>query len=205
VFTVSADRDDVERKLAAGWLACPACGGVLAGWGWARQRQVRGLAGRVTRLTPRRARCRDCQRTHVLLPAWCLARRADEAAVIGTALEAKAAGAGHRAIAGVLGRPPSTVRGWLRAFTARAELVRQAFTALAAGLVTDPPLPGPVGSLAGDAVAAVAAAAAAAARFLSVGVVARWQLAAAVTCGMLLAPSWPAGMVNASWPWAAGG
>jgi hypothetical protein len=140
----------------------------------------------------------------VLLPVTCLARRADEAAVIGTALEAKAAGAGHRAIAGMLGRPPSTVRGWLRAFTARADRVRQAFTALAAGLVTDPPLPGPAGSAVADAVAAVAAAAAAA-RVLSVGVVARWQLAAAVTSGMLLAPSWPAGMINASWPWAAGG
>ena len=192
-------------SLAAGGLACPACGGVLAGWGRARERQLRGLDGGVSRLTPRRARCRGCERTHVLLPVTCLARRADEAAVIGTALEAKAAGAGHRAIAGMLGRPASTVRGWLRAFTARAELVRQAFTALAAGLVADPPLPGPAGSLPGDAVAAVAAAAAAAARFLAVGEVARWQLAAAVTSGMLLAPSWPAGMINASWPWAAGG
>jgi hypothetical protein len=122
----------------------------------------------------------------VLLPVTCLARRADEAAVIGAALEAKAAGAGHRAIAGQLGRPASTVRGWLRAFTAWAELVRQAF-ALAAGLVTDPPLPGPAGPGLADAVAAVAPAAVAAARFLSVGVVARWQLAAAVTSGMLLA------------------
>ena len=97
------------------------------------------------------------------------------------------------------------MRGWLRAFTASAELVRQAFTALAAGLVTDPPLPGPAGSALADAVAAVAAAAAAAARFLSVGGVARWQLAAAVTSGMLLAPSWAAWVINASWPWAAGG
>jgi hypothetical protein len=84
--------------------------------------------------------------THVLLPAWCLARRADAAEVIGLALEAKAAGAGHRVIAGRLGRPASTVRGWLRAFTARAEQVRSVFTALAASLVTDPPLPAPAGS-----------------------------------------------------------
>ena len=204
VFTVNADGDDVERQLAAGRLGCPGCGGVLAGWGWARQRQVRGLDGAVSRLTPRRAICRGCQRTHVLLPAWCLARRADAAAVIGLALEASAAGAGHRPIAVMLGRPASTVRGWLRAFTARAGLVRGAFTALAAGLVPDPPLPGPAGSALADAVAAVAAAAVSAAAFLSVGVVARWQLAAAVTSGMLLAPSWPAGMINASWPWAAG-
>jgi Domain of unknown function (DUF6431) len=205
VFTVNADRDEVERQLAAGGLGCPVCGGVLGGWGRARQRRVRGPDGKATRLTPRRARCRGCGRTHVLLPVWCLARRADEAAVIGTALEAKAAGAGHRPIAVMLGRPPSTVRGWLRAFAASAGRVRQAFTALAAGLVTDPPLPGPARSLLGDAVAAVAAAAAAAARFLGVGEVARWRLAAAVTGGMLLAPSWAAGVINASWPWAAGG
>jgi hypothetical protein len=125
----------------------------------------------------------------VLLPVTCLARRADEAGVIGAALEAKAAGAGHRPIAVMLGRPASTVRGWLRAFTAAAGRVRQALTALAAGLVADPPLPGPAGSALGDAVAAVAAAAAAAARFLRVGEVARWRLAAAVTSGMLLAPA----------------
>lgn len=141
----------------------------------------------------------------MLLPVTCLARRADEAAVIGLALEAKAAGAGHRTIAVGLARPASTVRGWLRAFTARAEVVRQAFTVLAAGLVTDPPLPGPAGSALADAVAAVAAAAGAAARFLSVGEVARWHLAAAVTSGMLLAPSWAAEICNASWPWALGG
>jgi len=123
----------------------------------------------------------------VLLPAWCLARRADAGEVIGLALEARAAGAGHRVIAGRLGRPASTVRGWLRALAARAEQARAVFTALAASLVTDPPLPGPAGSPVADAVAAVAAAAAAAALVPGVGTVARWQLAAAVTCGLLLA------------------
>jgi hypothetical protein len=156
-------------------------------------------------LVPRRSRCRSCRRTHVLLPAWCLARRADAGEVIGLALEAKAAGAGHRVIAERLGRPASTVRGWLRAFTARAGQVRSVFTMLAAGLVTDPPLPGPAGSPVADAVAAVAAAAAAAALVPGVGTVARWQLAAAVTCGLLLAPAWPARVANTSWLWAAPG
>ncbi|HZI75832.1 MAG TPA: hypothetical protein VFD73_17770, partial [Gemmatimonadales bacterium] len=50
---------------------------------------------------------------------------------------------GTSVIAGWLGRPATTVRGWLRAFTRRAEQVRLVFTALAASLVTDPPLPGP--------------------------------------------------------------
>src|SRR6266496_403062 len=59
--------------------------------------------------------------THVLLPAWCLLRRADAAAVIGAALEAGAAGDGHRKIAGLVSRPAPTVRGWLRRFAGRAE------------------------------------------------------------------------------------
>jgi Domain of unknown function (DUF6431) len=203
VLTVSADRDDVERQLGERGLACPACGGVLAGWGWARQRGVRGLDGSA-RLAPRRARCRGCGRTHVLLPVTCLARRADESAVIGMALELKAGGAGHRPIAVLLGRPASTVRGWLRAFAGRAEQVRAHFTALAAGLLAgDPPLPAPAGSPLADAVAAVAAAAACAARLLAVAEVARWHLASAVTCGLLLAPAQPAGVINANWPWAA--
>jgi hypothetical protein len=208
VLTVNADRDVVERQLGGGELACPSCGGVLARWGRGVRRRVR-LPGRLDGpdghvwLVPRRSRCRGCGVTHVLLPAWCLARRADAGEVIGLALEAKAAGAGHRVIAGRLGRPATTVRGWLRAFTARAEQVRRVFTALAASLVTDPPLPGPAGSPAADAVAAVAAAAAAAAMVPGVGTVARWQLAAAVTCGLLLAPAWPARVANTSWLWAA--
>jgi hypothetical protein len=72
-------------------------------------------------------------------------------------------------------------------------------------LVTDPPLPAPAGSPVADAVAAVAAAAAAAARVPGVGTVARWQLAAAVTCGLLLAPAWPARVANTGWLWAAPG
>ena len=81
--------------------------------------------------------------------------------------------------------------------------MRERFTVLAAGLVTDPPLPAPAGSPFADAVAAVAAAAGAAAMVLGVGAVARWELAAAVTCGLLLAPSWPVMAGNASWLWAA--
>jgi len=203
VLTVNADRGVVERQLGGGELACPLCGGVLARWGNAAERRVRLLEGPDVVLVPRRSRCRGCGATHVLLPAWCLARRADAGEVIGLAVEAKAAGSGHRPVAARLGRPASTVRGWLRAFTARAERVRGVFTALAASLVTDPPLPAPAGSPAADAVAAVAAAAAAAARVPGVGVVARWQLAAAVTCGWLLAPSWPPRVANASWLWAA--
>ncbi len=73
---------------------------------------------------PRRSWCSGCRRTHVLLPASMLVRRADAVVVIGAALLAKAAGQGHRPIAVLLGRPESTVRGWLRRFTGRAESVR---------------------------------------------------------------------------------
>ena len=132
MLTVNGDGDVVERQLAGGELACPSCGGVLGGWGNGARRRVRlpGRleAGRDAWLVPRRSRCRECGATHVLLPAWCLSRRADAGAVIGSALEAAAAGAGHRAIAAGLGRPASTVRGWLRRFAARAEGVRALFT-----------------------------------------------------------------------------
>ena len=110
VLTVNADRDAVERQLGGGELACPSCGGVLARWGKGAERRVRlpGEPGeeqaRHVVLVPRRARCRECGATHVLLPAWCLARRADAGEVIGLALEAKAAGAGHRVIAERLGQ-----------------------------------------------------------------------------------------------------
>jgi hypothetical protein len=116
VLTVNADRDVVERQLGGGELACPLCGGVLARWGHGAERRVRlpgepdGEQDGHVVLVPRRSRCRGCGATHVL-PAWCLSRRADAAGVIGLALEAKVAGAGHRVIAERLGRPVSTVRG----------------------------------------------------------------------------------------------
>jgi len=203
VLTVNGDRDVVERQLGNGELACPSCGGVLGGWGSAVTRPVRQMEGPDELVRPRRSRCRGCRATHVLLPVQLLSRRADAGAVIGRALEAKAAGAGHRAVAGLLGRPESTVRGWLRALARNAGRVRERFMPLAASLVTDPPLPAPAGSPSADAVAAVAAAAAAAVLLPGVGAVARWELASAVTCGLLLAPSWPAAAGHASWLWAA--
>ena len=128
VLTVNGDRDVVERQLAAGELCCPSCGGVLGGWGNARPRRVRVLDEDDVEVVPRRSRCRGCGGTHVLLPAQFLSRRADAGAVIGRALEEKAAGSGHRAIALALGRPASTVRGWLRSLARGAGRVRERFT-----------------------------------------------------------------------------
>src|SRR5260370_22586605 len=76
VLTVNGDRDVVERQLAGGELACPSCGGVLGGWGNGRLRPVRTAEGPDAEGVPRRSRCRQCGGTHVLLPAWCLLRRA---------------------------------------------------------------------------------------------------------------------------------
>jgi hypothetical protein len=135
----------------------------------------------------------------VLLPAWCLLRRADAAAVIGAALEAAAAGGGHRKIARLLGRPASTVRGWLRRFAGRAEPVRAFFTVLLARAAPDPVMPaGTAGPVAAAVSAIAGAAAAVAARWPLVGGVPVWAAASAASGGLLLAPGWPAERCNAS-------
>ncbi|MGH3539632.1 MAG: hypothetical protein ACRDRF_11985 [Pseudonocardiaceae bacterium] len=190
VLTVETDVEAVERRLGSGLLACPWCSGVLAGWGRARARQVRGVDGSVL-VVPRRSRCTACGATHVLLPVLLLVRRADTAAVIGKGLAAKAAGGGHRVIAAVLGRPPETVRGWLRRFAGRVEPVRAVFTWWCRALAPDPVLPGPAGSEWADAVAVITAAAGAVAARFGLGTVACWEAASAVSSGRLLAPGWP--------------
>ncbi|EFG75614.1 hypothetical protein HMPREF0591_4482 [Mycobacterium parascrofulaceum ATCC BAA-614] len=158
VVTVEADVDVVERRLAAGELSCPACSSVLARWGWARPRQLRGRDGSV-RLCPRRSRCTGCGVTHVLLPVTALLRRADTAAVIVSALAAKALRrrVGFRRIAADLARPVETVRGWLRRFAERAEAVRSMFTVWLRAVDPDPVMPEPAGGVVADAVTVIAA------------------------------------------------
>ncbi len=194
MLTVNGDRDEVERQLAGGELACPSCGGVLGGWGNGRLRPVRVAEGPDAEMVPRRSRCRQCGATHVLLPAWCLLRRADAAAVIGAALEAAAGGDGHRKIAGRAGRPASTVRGWLRRFAGRAEEVRVFFTVLLARTSPDPVMPaGAAGPVAAAVSAVAGAASAVAARWPQLGEVPVWAAASAASGGLLLAPGWPGG------------
>jgi hypothetical protein len=200
MVTVGVDALVVERRLAAGRLRCPGCSGRLAGWGHARQRVIRGEGGVGWRLRPRRSRCGGCGVTHVLLPVSCLLRRADMAAVIWAGLAASAAGAGYRKIAAGLGRPASTVRGWLARFRSRAGLVRGVFTMWLCALDPDPPPLLPAGSAAADAVAAVTAATAAAAcRWAGlVGSLSPGELASSVSAGRLLSPSWAPEPVNTS-------
>lgn len=199
MVTVEADAGAVEERLRAGALCCPRCAGRLTGWGRARARSVRAENG-VLRLVPRRTRCTSCGVTHVLLPVTVLARRADVVAVIGAAIEAKAAGVGFRRIAAGLGRPAETVRGWLRRFAGRCEAVRVVFTGWARAVPADPVLPGPAGSVWADAIAAIAAAVAAVTARFALGAVAVWQGACAVSGGRLLAPGWPAREANTSSP-----
>jgi hypothetical protein len=135
----------------------------------------------------------------VLLPAWCLLRRADAVAVIGAALEAAAAGDGHRRIAVMLGRAAATVRGWLRRFAGRAEAVRAFFTVLLARTAPDPVMPAGAAGLVAAAVSAVAGAAVAvAARWPQLGQVPVRAAASAASGGLLLAPGWPGGRRNTS-------
>lgn len=190
MLIVRADPDAVEADLAAGKVACPSCGGGLARWGFARRRELRGETGPVA-LRPRRARCRSCRSTHVLLADIALGRRVDVVAVIGSALTVAAVGAGHRTAAKRVARPASTVRGWLRRFRAAAERVAAHFAAWAHRL--DPML-GPIrpaGSPVADAVEAIGAAARAAS--LRLGPRPAWSWASALTIGALLA--------NTSSPW----
>lgn len=194
VVMVGTDFVEVDRRLRAGELACP-CGGDLAPWGHARERTVRGIG----ELRPRRARCGSCLVTHVLLAVSCLLRRADAVDVIGEALRLKAAGAGHRPIAARLARPVSTVRGWLRAFRCNAEAVRSICIRL---LVQLDPLTAALPShptAVAEAVEGVGLCAAAARRRLGVvGAVSPWQLASALTSGLLLAAGVRSESINTS-------
>lgn len=184
--TVLAVWDDpvrVEKELAAGALWCPSCGESLGPWGWARTRELRAQPSR--RLRPRRARCRSCAATHVLVPTSSLLRRRDAIEVIGAALVAKQAGQGHRVIAAKLGAPVSTVRGWLRRFARRAEELRVLATVLAHRFDA---MLGPIkprGSPFADALEAIGIASAAITRMLGPAR-SSWHVVAALTGALML-------------------
>jgi hypothetical protein len=189
LLTVGNSAAGVESLLGDGLLWCPGCGGRLGGWGHAVLRRVFTAGRLAVAVRPRRARCSACGTTHVLLPAWLLARRCDGTAVIGDMLARAARGQGSRSIAAASGVPQDTVRDRLRRFRSSAERVREFFTRLAGVLAADPVPLDPAGSVAGDAVVAVAAAAAAAAGRWPALTVSAWELAAVVTMGSLLSPS----------------
>ena len=177
---VCAEEARVEAELVGGVLRCPACEGELGPWGHARQRVIRGVG----RLRPRRAKCRGCGRTHVLLPELCVLRRRDAVAVIGAALAARAAGAGHRPIAERLGVPKDTVRGWLRRFARDAEAIRAYFSRWAFALDCELGAVAPAGGAFADAVVVIGVAARA--FVLRFGPRAVWPVVARLSGGALL-------------------
>ncbi len=200
MVTVEVDPVRVESRLAAGEIGCPGCGGVLGGWGHARVRRIAGLADPVR---PRRARCRACAVTHVLLPATMLLRRAYAAERLWAALTARAAGSGHRRIAAGLGVPAATVRGWLRRAAERLEAIRSRFIGVAVAAGVDVTIPDGTGCPWRDVLAAVETATAAVRfRFGAVGLgsaVTPERVAVAVSSGLLLAPGWPPARRRAGW------
>lgn len=192
MVTVEVDPVRVESRLAAGGIGCPTCrDGVLGGWGYARVRRVEGLSDP---LRPRRARCRACAVTHVLLPVTVLVRRAYAAERIWAALTARSEGAGHRRIGARLGIPAATVRGWLRRAAARLEQIRVWFLGVAVSAGVDVQIPDGTGCAWRDVLAAAATATAAMRfRFGAAGlggVVTPDRVAVAASGGRLLAPGW---------------
>lgn len=187
---VTLDAGRTARDLAAGILACPPCGGRLAPWGHARERAVRMLGGAQARVRPRRARCRACHVTFVLLPAWCAPRRADAIEVIAAAAIAAAGGYGPKAIGCWLSVPDSTVRGWLRRLRARAGQLRSYAIGELASFDSATPLPRePAGSPLGDALDTVAAVTHAAQRKLGYGPELTWALMGRLGLARYLQPA----------------
>lgn len=183
MLIVGAERAGVEAELVGGGLSCPSCRGVLGPWGHGRERVLRCLSGERL-LRPRRARCRGCAGTHVLLPDVALSRRRDGVSVVGGAIEAKVAGEGHRRIAGRLGVHADTVRGWLRRFSERADRIRAHFTRWAVALDPEMGALMPAGGGVADALEAVAIAARA--WVLRFGPGDPWRIASRLSGGALL-------------------
>ena len=75
-----------------------------------RKRPVRLFGGGTDWMTPRRGRCRQCDRSHVFLPVRAFPRRADSVETVWVALAAA-------------GLPATTVRGWLRRARANSEII----------------------------------------------------------------------------------
>jgi hypothetical protein len=183
--TVRGDEASVERRLVRGLLRCP-CSGVLGPWGWARERVVRSVPDPVT---PRRARCRSCRVTHVLLPAWLFVRRSFAGVVIWACLVARAAGGKIAAIAARVGVAPSTVASWLRRVTGRAEWWRRVLMSVLA--LVDPQVRrvAPAGSVLADGLAVLAVVLSVLrGRGAAMATLTAWELASHLTRAHLLAP-----------------
>ena len=196
------DTAATARQLAAGhYFRCPwdGCAGSLGPWGSARTRPVRRLGGGTDSSTPKRAICRTCRRTQVMLPTIAFPRRADNVETVFKAVALAVNGAGHRKVAAQVGVPETTVRGWLRRARANAEIIRANATVSMCALDPLAPRINPTGTLLGDMLEAVGLATMAWEALLGrrPPVVPRLEVSALLTGGELLMPN-PAGF--AYWP-----
>lgn len=182
------DPSAAAADLAAGALACPrwGCEGRLGPWGHARPRWVRIAPSRRESHRPRRARCRSCGRTQVLVWARSHPRRVDAVETVGAALLASVSGLSDRAVAEQLGLPATTVRDWLRRARVNANAVQAEATAAVLALDANVTRIEPVGSALGDMLTTVGIAASAARRRFG-PIAPTWQLATVITGAGILA------------------
>ena len=162
------------------------------------------MAGKPKGFRPRRGRCRDCGRTHVLLPAGLWSRRRYGAAVIQAVLvlAAQAAAAGrvparpHAVVPGGGARrrvPASTARSWRSRFTSRAAVLRERLAGLlpaVSGQEAARPA-APSGTPAGDCLALLEAVTRGLRRFPGMAGLAPDEAAAHLSGGLWLAPATP--------------
>jgi hypothetical protein len=109
--------------------------------------------GGVDEVTPRRARCRSCRVTHVLLPATLFARRAFAGALMWACVLARVAGSKIAAIVARFRVKTSTLASWLRRISGRAGWWRQVLIGELGRLDGRVHQFVPAGSVLGDAVA----------------------------------------------------
>lgn len=111
--------------------ACPLCGAPTQRWHGYR-RHLRDDRDRLIWIP--RVRCSSCLVTQALLPWFVLPRHWDAVAHVGQAAELAASGLGYRRIAAALGRPDTTVRGWLRRLRSLAPTLTTTLLARAVAL-----------------------------------------------------------------------
>lgn len=123
------------RDVAVPRAACPDCGTPMTFrsgyWRMADRGRLRFFVCR--------GQCRLCDRSHALLPAFCLVGRLDRVEVIGAVLARVAAGVGVRPAAAEVGVPHTTARDWRRRHRARAPALAVGVAGLVAAL-GGPPL-----------------------------------------------------------------
>jgi hypothetical protein len=123
------------REVAVPRASCPECGTAMTFRSGYWRKADRGRL----RIFVCRGQCRRCDRSHALLPAFCLVGRLDPVEVIGGVLARVAAGAGVRPAAAEAGVPHTTARDWRRRHRARAPALAVGLAGLVAALGGPPP------------------------------------------------------------------